>query len=291
MSEITYPQLLPRTDLCKKAICHIAALRLLWRDMTREQRTQLWVAGIFLAVIVVITIGAALISVNTPASTSSFTATQTAPVSSSDHAHGNAAAKVTLIEYGDFECPACGAYEPLVEQLYKAYGSKVLFVFRNFPLYQIHPFAMIAAQAAEAAGLQGKYWEMHDLLYAKQGEWTADTTLSPDAVISKYFNGYAQSLGLNVTQFDTDINSAGAKAKVQADLALGNTAQVNHTPTFFVNGTQIPNPNSYADFQADLDAAIASSTYSTSSGQAGTAVTPTSSGTAPSLQGATSTAK
>jgi protein-disulfide isomerase len=254
--------------------------------MTHEQRTQLWVAGIFLVVIVVITAIAAFVSSHgSPAGTPSFTATQTSAITSTDHTRGNPDAKVTLIEYGDFECPACGAYEPLVEQLYQQYKGQVLFVFRNFPLYQIHPFAMIGAQAAEAANLQGQYWQMHDLLYSKQAQWTADTTLSPADVVSKYFNGYAQSLGLNVTQFDTDINSSGVKAKVQADLVLGNAAQIDHTPTFFINLTQIANPSSLQDFQSVVDAAIASST--------GTAAIPatTSTGAAASLQGATSTAK
>jgi protein-disulfide isomerase len=237
---------------------------------------QLWAAGIFLAVIIVITIIAAFLSSGgaAPSGAAGFTATETSAVSPADHARGDAAAKVTLIEYGDFECPACGEYEPIVEQLYKAYGDRVLFVFRNFPLYQIHPFAMIAAQAAEAANQQGQYWQMHDLLYSKQSEWTAETTLSPSEVVSKYFNGYAQSLGLNVAQFDADINSAAVKARVQSDLALGNAAQIDHTPTFFINDVQIPNPQSYADFQKDLDAALASSTgstASTSAGQAGSA--------------------
>jgi len=240
--------------------------------MTREQKTQLWVAGVFIAVIIVITIIAAVVSSNgsTSSGTPGFTATQTSPITSTDHAHGDATAKVTLIEYGDYECPACGEYEPLVQQLFKSYGDRVLFVFRNFPLYQIHPFAMISAQATEAANLQGKYWEMHDLLYAKQSEWSTNTSLSPSDVVSKYFNGYAQSLGLDVTKFDTDINSDAVKARVQSDLALGNTAQIDHTPTFFVNDVQIPNPQSEADFQKALDAALASSTGSTSSPQATT---------------------
>jgi protein-disulfide isomerase len=255
--------------------------------MTHEQRTQLWVAGIFLVVIVAITAVAAYVSSHgSPASSASFTATQTSAITSTDHTHGDATAKVTLIEYGDFECPACGAYEPLVEQLYQQYKGQVLFVFRNFPLYQIHPFAMIGAQAAEAANLQGQYWQMHDLLYSKQSEWTADTTLSPAAVVSKFFNSYAQSLGLNVTQFDTDINSDGVKAKVQADLALGNAAQIDHTPTFFINLTQIANPTSLQDFQNVINAAIASSTGSTA-----TIPTSTTTGAATSLQGATSTTK
>ncbi len=252
--------------------------------MTHEQRTQLWVAGIFLAVIIVITIVAAAVSSGGSANSTAaaFTATKTSPITASDHARGDATAKVTLIEYGDFECPACGAYEPLVEQLYQQYKGQVLFVFRNFPLYQIHPFAMIGAQAAEAANLQSQYWQMHDLLYAKQAEWTADTTLSPATVVSKYFNGYAQSLGLNVAQFDTDINSSAVMARVQSDLALGNAAQVGHTPTFFINLTQIPNPTSLQDFENDLNAAIASST-----GQAAT-LAPRASG-ASTLQIATST--
>lgn len=245
--------------------------------MTNEQRTQLWVAGIFLAVIIVITAAAAFVSSNgsTSSNPSGFTATQTSAVTTTDHVHGNANAKVTLIEYGDFECPACAEYQPLVQQLYTSYSDRVLFVFRNFPLYQIHPFAMISAQATEAANLQGKYWEMHDLLYSKQSEWSTNASLSPADVVSKYFNGYAQSLGLNVTQFDTDINSDAVKARVQSDLTLGNAAQIDHTPTFFINDTQIPNPQSLADFQKDLDAALASSTGSTSSPQAASTATTT----------------
>jgi protein-disulfide isomerase len=165
-----------------------------------------------------------------------------------------------LIEYGDYECPACGEYEPIVQQIYKTYSDRVLFVFRDFPLYQIHPFAMISAQATDAADLQGKYWEMHDLLYSKQSEWSTNSSLSPSDVVSKYFNGYAQSLGLDVAKFGTDINSDAVKARVQSDLALGNAAQIDHTPTFFINNVQVANPQSQADFQKDLDAALASST-------------------------------
>jgi protein-disulfide isomerase len=101
---------------------------------------------------------------------------------------------------------------------------------------------------------------MHDLLYTKQSEWSTDTSLSASDVESKYFNGYAQSIGLNVTQFDTDFNSAAVKAKIQSDLALGNAAQIDHTPTFFINDVQIPNPQSVQDFEKSLDAALASST-------------------------------
>ena len=231
--------------------------------MNQEQRTQLWVAGIFLAVIIAITVVAAFVSSGagqTAQTPSNFIATKTTALTTVDHTHGNANAKVTLIEYGDFECPACGEYQPILQQLYTAYNDKVLFAFRNFPLYQIHPFAMVSAQAAEAAGLQGKYWEMHDLLYTKQAEWSTNGTLTAPDVVTKYFIGYAQSLGLDVAQFQTDLNSDSVKAHVQSDLALGNAAQLDHTPTFFINGIQIPNPTSYAGFQKDIDAALASST-------------------------------
>ena len=233
--------------------------------MTSEQRTQLWVAGIFLAVIIAITVIAAIASSGSNPSTTSptaFTATQTSAVTPADHVRGNANAKVTLIEYGDFECPACGAYEPLVQQLYSTYKDKILFVFRNYPLYQIHPHAMISAQAAEAANLQGKYWEMHDLLYTKQTDWASNANAAvPDStILSKYFDGYAQSLGLDMAKFNNDINSSAVKTVVQNDLALGNAAKVDHTPTFFINLTQIVNPTSAADFQKDIDAALASTT-------------------------------
>jgi len=179
------------------------------------------------------------------------------PLTAADWTRGDATAKVSLIEYGDFQCPACGEYEPIVEQLTKSYGDRVLFAFRNFPLFQIHQDAMIGAQAAEAAGLQGKYWEMHDLLYAKQSVWSAEPA---STVVSKYFDSYAKSLGIDVSKFDTDINSSTVTNKVQKDLASGNAAQVDHTPTFFINLKQIPNPSGLPQFQADIDAALASST-------------------------------
>lgn len=183
-----------------------------------------------------------------------FVATTAPAITAADWKQGNATATVSLIEYGDFECPACAAYQPLVQQAVKDYGSKVLFVFRNFPLYNIHPVAGISAQAAEAAGLQGKYWEMHDLLYTKQTEWS---TTAPGDIVSKFFNGYASSLGLNVTKFDADINSASVLAKIKTDFDGGNAAQIDHTPTYFINLKQIPNPANYNDFKAALDQALA----------------------------------
>lgn len=189
-------------------------------------------------------------STNTPPG---FVATTVPPISSSDHVRGNANAPVSIIEYGDYECPACAEYQPVVQQILQDYGNKISLAFRNFPLYSIHPNAGISAQAAEAAGLQGKFWEMHDLLYSKQNDWAG---ASSNSVVQQYFNGYAQSLGLNITKFDADINSSAVMQKIQNDVSTGNTAQIDHTPTFFVNNKQIPNPGSYNDFKAALDQAF-----------------------------------
>jgi protein-disulfide isomerase len=220
-----------------------------------ERKTELWIVGGVVLGIVVIAILAFIFSGN--AAPPAFNATVVPAISSSDWVRGDTSANVSVIEYGDFQCPACGEYEPLVQQLTKQYGSSVEFVFRNFPLFQIHQDAMIAAQAAEAAGVQGKYWEMHDLLYQKQSEWSAEPAAT---VVAKYFNGYAQTLGLDVTKFDADINSTAVKNKIQHDIDTGNAAQIDHTPTFFINLAQIQNPNNLAEFQADIEAALASST-------------------------------
>jgi protein-disulfide isomerase len=222
-----------------------------------QRKTEVWIIAIFMVVLVAAVVAAGFLSSKVAPAQANFNATIVPPVTSADWTRGDATSTVSVIEYGDFQCPACGAYEPIMEQLTAQYGSNVLFVFRNFPLFQLHQDAMISAQAAEAAGLQGKYWEMHDLLYAKQGEWS----LAPaDTVVAKYFDVYAASIGLSVAKFDADISSAVVKAKVQHDLDTGNAAQVDHTPTFFVNLTQIPNPQSAAEFKSVIDAALASST-------------------------------
>ncbi len=220
------------------------------------RKTEMWIIGVFVAVVVIGTIAAAVLSGGNTTASTQFVATTVPALTAVDWTRGAAVSSVSVIEYGDFQCPACGAYEPIVEQLTKDYGSKVTFAFRNYPLYQVHQDAMISAQAAEAAGLQGKYWEMHDLLYTKQAEWSVEPTAT---VVAKYFDGYAKTIGLNVAKFDTDISASTVKAKIQKDLASGNDAKVDHTPTFFVNLAQIPNPQSYADFKTVIDSALTAS--------------------------------
>ena len=224
--------------------------------MENDRKIQMWMAGGFLVVIVAIAVIAGMSSSGTVLPQGGFQATTVADITSADWVTGNKNAKVSVITYGDFQCPACAAYEPILQQLENEYASDVKFVFRNYPLPQ-HQNGVITSQAAEAAGLQGKFWEMHDLLYAKQTEWS---DAAAGEIVSKYLNVYAQSLGLDVAKFNTDINSPAVKQKIQTDMATANAAKVDHTPTFFVNLRQIPNPQSAAAFKAVIDAALASST-------------------------------
>lgn len=158
-----------------------------------------------------------------------------------DHVIGKKDSKVLLIEYGDFQCPSCGEAYPSTKKIIEEYGDRIGFVFRNFPLTSIHPNARVAAATAEAAGLQGKYWEMHDMLYERQNDWNS---LSGDKR-GDIFNGYAQSLGLDINKFKSDLqgnNTTGDTSinkKIAFDQALGKQFGVNATPTFFINGKQM----------------------------------------------------
>lgn len=163
------------------------------------------------------------------------------PVSASDHIRGNPSAKAVLVEYGDYQCPACYQYEALVQNLLKDESGKVAVVFRNFPLPQ-HPNALPSAYAAEAAGLQGKFWEMHDLIYQHQNDW------APSSNAADIFNQYAQTLGLNMTQFQKDTGSSQVKDRVSHDTSTGNATGVNSTPTFLLNGKSIT-VKSYDEFK------------------------------------------
>jgi protein-disulfide isomerase len=227
------------------------------KEDASAKKTTVWFVIGFL---VVSTVGAIFAGV----ASNSFSPKQTAAISllttqvagASDWTQGNKDAKVTIIEYGDFQCPACGAYHPIVKQLMESYGDRVLFIFRNFPLYQVHDDAGIAAQAAEAAGIQGKYWEMYDLIYEKQATWS----LLPFGIgVKQYFAGLASSLGLNIDKFNQDMDSDQVKNKIAADVTSGNAAQIDHTPTFFINQKGIENPQSYDDFKSIIDKALASS--------------------------------
>ncbi len=150
---------------------------------------------------------------------------------------------MTLVEFSDFQCPACGVYYPIVTQVVKDFKDNLTFVYRNFPLTDLHPNAQLAAQAAEAAGIQGKYWEMHDLLFTKQSDWSASSTARD------IFTQYAQTLGINMDQFKKDIDSDTVKNKIAEDVGDGNALGITGTPTFFLNGVKLDNPASLADFE------------------------------------------
>ena len=192
-------------------------------------------------VVIASVIGLVLISgSNTPPSSSSIKAP---PITSKDITMGNKNAKVTLIEYADFQCPACAAYYPLVKRLTSKFDNKILFAYRFFPLTQLHQNAMLSAEAAYAANKQGKFWQMHDLLFANQTSW-ADSN-NAEAI----FTGYAKKLGLNLNKFQKDMNSGEAKVFINNEENIGTAIGVNSTPTFFLNGTEIQNPRSYSDFK------------------------------------------
>jgi protein-disulfide isomerase len=153
--------------------------------------------------------------------------TLTPPVSARDHAEGPANAPLTLVEFGDYQCPYCSAAEPVVKRLQKTFGKKLRFIFRNFPLTQAHPYALAAAKAAEAAALQEKFWEMHDIIYKNQ------ELLEPDLLAE-----WANQLGLDLEKFGTAIRQEQVIKRIKEDRKSGIASGINGTPTFFINGTR-----------------------------------------------------
>jgi protein-disulfide isomerase len=151
---------------------------------------------------------------------------------SRDHAQGDPKALLTLVEYGDYQCPFCGAAYPEVKKVQKELGAKLRFVFRNFPLTNVHEFAMVAAETAEAAGAQGKFWEMHDFLYEHQ------KTLGDSSVAI----GYAKKIGLDTQKFEREVSQHAYQKRIRDDFMGGVRSGVNGTPTFYVNGVRHDGP-------------------------------------------------
>ena len=166
---------------------------------------------------------------NTPGSTNSST-------QPTRHVEGQGTKGVTLVEYGDYECPVCEQYYQPLKQVFSQFSTQIYFQFRNLPLTAIHPNAFAGARAAEAAGLQNKYWQMHDKLYDNQNDWAGAS--NPQT----FFDTYAQQIGLNVTKFDSDYSSSQVNNAINADLAaFAKTGQQQATPTFFLDGTYVAN--------------------------------------------------
>lgn len=153
-----------------------------------------------------------------------------------DQVYGNPDSKVRLIEYADFQCPGCASAHPEIQKVVEKYKDKIAFVFRNFPM-SYHQNAMSAAAAAEAAGLQGKYWEMNNLLYEKRSEWSdlSGTTRTD------YFTNLAEELKLDTTKFREDLDNPNIRKKINYDAALAKQASVTGTPGFRLNGKDVGN--------------------------------------------------
>lgn len=170
-------------------------------------------------------------------------------VRNDEYVLGNPSAPVTLIEYGDFQCPACRAFAPLIEQLHQDFPDQLQIVFRHFPLAQ-HRNGYPSSYAAEAAGQQGKFWEMANQLYSDQNNWASLTDPWP------MYESYAKGLGLNVEQFLRDYNDTTLRNKVKAHQQSGESIGVNSTPTFYLNGQKVVNPPSYEKFKELVSQAI-----------------------------------
>jgi protein-disulfide isomerase len=168
-------------------------------------------------------------------------------------AKGGATAKLTLEEFSDFQCPACGGLAPGLRNVIKDYGDNVRLVFRNFPL-AMHRYAFQAARAAEAAGLQGKFWEMHDMLYDNQKEWS--DSMEPRV----QFDSYATRLGLDVQKFKADMERPDITERVKADYARGMSLGVKGTPTIYLNGRELLPGRlvTEQDLRREIDAALGS---------------------------------
>lgn len=171
-----------------------------------------------------------------------------------DWTKGSNEAKVILIEYSDFQCPACAAYFPMVKQLGEDFETDLQIVYRHFPLRQIHDKAELAALSSEAAGKQGKFWEMHDLIFKNQIAWSKQRK----GKAKEIFISYAERLELDVEQFQNDLDSKELREEVDNDYKSGLRAKVNGTPTFFLNGEKLQNPRSYENFRAIIEQAIGS---------------------------------
>lgn len=222
------------------------------QKLEQEQKTRgLRKLGMWIGVIAIvgISIWGLFTLVNVP--TNTVPVLTSSPITASDITSGPKNAKAILIEYADFQCPACAAYHPLVKQLMKDFSDKILFVYRFFPLTTIHKNAFASATAGYAALQQGKFWEMHDTLFEHQNDWAEVS--NPTSI----FIGYAKDLGLDTTKFQIDMTSQQTKDFITKQEDAGITAGINATPTFFINGKSIQNPQSYDAFKQHLQDALA----------------------------------
>lgn len=210
--------------------------------MNSETKTLISIGAVTLAILVGVIYAVSLFSNKPVEQTVVDTSILVRPNSNTRPAKNT---KVTLVEFTDFQCPACGAAYPVVKQIIDNHKSDVTFVVRNFPLVNIHNNAFSAALAAEAAGAQGKYWQMYNKLYETQSAWSESTD------VRAVFIKYAQELKLNTEQFTKDFDEQKFKEKINKDMADGNVLRVNATPTFFINGVKFE--GSYNDLSVAIE--------------------------------------
>lgn len=167
-----------------------------------------------------------------------------------DQVFGNKDSKVVLIEYGDYQCPGCASVYPRVKELTEKYQGQIAFIFRNLPLPSLHPNARAAAATAEAAGLQGKFWEMHDKLYSSQDDWKNASASDRN----KVFRGYAEQLGLDLAKYDDALTNEAINKKINFDLAIAREKKFTATPSFVINGEELSEEtwNDPAKFEAAI---------------------------------------
>lgn len=196
--------------------------------------------GIFIAVCVLLIGGLVLYSASSRINVSDVNTNKIIPASTKngnigDNVTGDIKSPVIFVEYGDYQCPVCGDAYPQVKKVTDKYKSDVAIVFRNLPLTTLHPNALAAASAAQAAGLQGKYWQMHDLLYTYQSSWA---NLTGEQRTSQ-FADYAKQLGLNTKKFTNDMGSPAVSQKINFDRAIDSKLNLDSTPTFYIGGKQV----------------------------------------------------
>jgi len=175
-------------------------------------------------------------------------------VSPVDQVQGNPDASVVLLEYSDFQCPGCALYHSIPQPVMEEFNDRLLFAYRHFPLKNVHKNANNAAKAAEAAGRQGKFWEMGDMIFLNQRDWSLHSN------VKNVFTDYARTLDLDIEKFTVDINSDEVEEKVDNDYKSGIQSGVNATPTFFLNGKKMENVQSYEEFKSIIEQAIAENT-------------------------------
>src|SRR2546425_6883939 len=198
---------------------------------------------------VAIAVGAAVYLSRQPDQPTDTAATPThADIKGGGHFRGPEEASLTLVEFGDYQCPSCGAYHPLVKEILNRYPQQLRLEFHHFPLVTIHPYSMLASKAAEAAGEQGRYWEMHDALFDHQREWSDSPNAEP------IFVALASQMGLDSNKFMQGLRSPQLQDRILRDVEQGQNAKVDAVPTFFINGERVHIKLSMEDFVQVIEA-------------------------------------